>query len=104
MTDTTHFSQQVRDFLQQHGARTTLARLKIFKELVHCKKESFDAEDINRKLQENAEMMAVSTVYKTLQQLCSMGLLVDRKTASGSLRYQKTQLFQGFEAGTAQDE
>lgn len=104
MTDTTQFSQQVRDFLQQHGSRTTLARLKIFKELVHCKEDSFDADDINRKLQENAELMAASTVYKTLRQLCSMGLLVDKKTASGNLRYQKTSLFQGFVADVALDD
>ncbi len=101
MADTTHFSKHVRDFLHQHGSRATLARLKIFKELARCDAEYFELEYINQKLLERNEVMASSTVHKTLRQLCLMGLLVDEKTAGGDTRYKKTQLFQCFESTIA---
>ena len=98
MTETTHFSKQVRDFLHLHGSRATLTRLKIFKELIHYHSAYFEVEDISRNLQQRNELMATSTVYKTLQQLCLMGLLMNERTTRGAALYKKTDLFKQFQS------
>lgn len=90
------FSNRVREYLHINGVRATLARIKIFDELTATNDSLFSADDIYRRLLLKNEIIAISTVHKTLKQLCQFGLLMEDASNSRNLLFRKTDNFTKF--------
>lgn len=93
------FSRKVRELLHCNGVRATLARIKIFSELTKTGDPLFSVDDIYQRLQIKNEIIAFSTVHKTLKKLCQFGLLLEDDTSlSGTLLFKKTTEFAKFQS------
>ena len=91
------FSSKVRQFLHTNGVRATLARIKIFSELTTTQDSVFSDDDIYRSMQLKNEIIALSTVHKTLKQLCQFGLLAEDYSNRRNLFFKKTDNFSKFQ-------
>jgi Fe2+ or Zn2+ uptake regulation protein len=92
------FSSKVRAFLHQQGVRATLPRIKIFSELTTTGNSFFSADEIYQRLQLKNEIIAISTVYKTLKSLCQYGLLIEENDSwSRNSFFKKTDEFTKFQ-------
>jgi len=97
MQQSCRFSTRVREFLHQNGVKATLARIKIFGELTTTEDSLFSVDDIYQRLQRKDDIIAISTVHKTLKKLCEFGLLLeDSSSTSRNLLFKKTDEFANF--------
>lgn len=91
------FSSKVREFLHQQGVRATLPRIKIFGELTTTGNSLFSVDDIHQRLQFKNDIIAISTVHKTLKSLCQFGLLTEDNSLSRNAFFKKTDEFKKFQ-------
>lgn len=91
------FSSKVRAYLHRNGVKATLARIKIFNELTTSEESLFSVDDIYQRLQFKNDIIANSTVHKTLKKLCEFGLLIeDDSSTNRNLLFRKTDKFANF--------
>lgn len=97
MYQSCNFSSKVREFLHRNGVKATLARIKIFGELTTTEDSLFSVDDIYQRLQFKNDIIAISTVHKTLKKLCEFGLLIeDSSSTSRNMLFKKTDEFTNF--------
>lgn len=98
MHQSCRFSSKVREFLHQQGVRATLPRIKIFGELTTTGSSLFSVDDIHQRLQLKNDIIAISTVYKTLKNMCQYGLLIEENNSwSRNSFFKKTDEFTKFQ-------
>ena len=87
------FSRKVRELLHHNGMRATMARIKVMNELINIQNPLISVKDVHRRMELKNEVIASTTVYKTLKQLCKFGLLSEETSKQKSLAFKKTDRF-----------
>lgn len=92
MTDKNEISaaQRFEDFLRSHKKRLTPERFKIL-DVALAMGQHFGAEELYRKLEENAFHVSRVTVYSTLALLCEAGILSDESFGKRKKQYERNQ-------------